>query len=124
MNDTFDYIVIGGGTAGCVLAARLSEDRNVSVALLEAGGTNNRLWIRTPATIMAAINSPALNWGFKTTPQVGLAGRQINIPRGHVLGGSGSLNGMVYHRGFPFDYDDWARTGCSGWSYAEVLPYF
>jgi choline dehydrogenase len=121
---TFDFIVVGGGTAGCALAARLSEDPGVNVCLLEAGGMDSHPFIAIPAAVMAAVGRPQLNWGFETTPQPALNGRRIPVPRGHVLGGSGSINGMVYHRGYPRDYDDWAAAGATGWSYAEVLPYF
>jgi len=121
---TFDFIVVGGGTAGCALAARLSEDPSVTVCLLEAGGMDAHPFVRIPAAVMAAVGRTSLNWGFETTPQAALNGRRIPIPRGHVLGGSGSINGMVYHRGYPRDYDDWAGAGATGWSYAEVLPYF
>lgn len=121
---TFDFIVVGGGTAGCALAARLSEDARVTVCLLEAGGMDSHAFVRIPAAVMAAIGRASLNWGFETTPQAALNGRRIPVPRGHVLGGSGSINGMVYHRGYPRDYDDWARAGATGWSYSEVLPYF
>jgi choline dehydrogenase len=121
---SFDFIVVGGGTAGCALAARLAEDPGVSVCLLEAGGMDSHPFIAIPAAVMAAVGRPQLNWGFETTPQAALNGRRIPVPRGHVLGGSGSINGMVYHRGYPRDYDDWAAAGATGWSYAEVLPYF
>ena len=121
---TFDFIVVGGGTAGCALAARLSEDPSVTVCLLEAGGMDSHPFIAIPAAVLAAVGRPQLNWGFETTPQAALNGRRIPVPRGRVLGGSGSINGMVYHRGYPQDYDDWAAAGATGWSYAEVLPYF
>ncbi len=122
--DVFDYVVVGAGTAGCVLAARLSEDRNVRVALIEAGPLDRNPLIHIPATVAAAISMPGLNWRFMTLPQAHLAGRPIPIPRGHVVGGSGSINGMVYFRGHPSDFDDWAAAGNPGWSYQEVLPYF
>ena len=122
--EVFDYLVVGGGTAGCVLASRLSEDRATRVALIEAGPRDTHPLIHVPATVGAAISRPALNWRFTTVPQEHLAGRQIPIPRGHVLGGSGSINGMVYFRGHPRDFDDWAAAGNPGWSYKEVLPYF
>jgi choline dehydrogenase-like flavoprotein len=121
---TVDFIVVGGGTAGCALAARLSEDPSVTVCLLEAGGMDSHPFVRIPAAVMAAVGRPSLNWGFETTSQPALNGRRIPVPRGHVLGGTGSINGMVYHRGYPRDYDDWARAGAFGWSYAEVLPFF
>jgi len=122
--DTFDYIVVGAGTAGCVLASRLSEDRNARVAVIEAGPRDRHPLIHVPATVAAAIARPALNWRFTTVPQQQLAGRSIPIPRGHVVGGSGSINGMVYFRGHPSDFDEWAAAGNPGWSYPQVLPYF
>jgi choline dehydrogenase-like flavoprotein len=120
----FDYVVVGGGTAGCALAARLSEDPTVTVCLLEAGGMDRHPFVRIPAAVLAAVGRPRLNWGFETTPQAALNNRRIPMPRGRVLGGSGSINGMVYHRGYPRDYEDWAMAGATGWSYSEVLPYF
>lgn len=120
----FDYIVIGAGTAGCVLAARLSENSGNRVCLLEAGGSEHHRYIRIPAAVGAAIMSPRFGWGLSTTPQAALNGRQIPLPRGKVIGGSGSINGMAYYRGPARDYDDWAAMGNPGWSYAELLPYF
>jgi choline dehydrogenase len=122
--ELFDYVVVGAGTAGCVLASRLSEDSSVSVALVEAGPMDWHPFIHVPAMVGAAISLPSLNWRFMTAPQQNLAGRRIPIPRGHVIGGSGSINGMVYFRGHPTDFEDWAAAGNSGWSYREVLPYF
>ena len=122
--DVFDYVIVGAGTAGCVLAARLSEDRNTRVGLVEAGPMDSHPFIHIPATVGAAIATPGINWRFMTVPQEHLAGRSIPIPRGHVVGGSGSINGMVYFRGHPSDFDDWAAAGNPGWSYREVLPYF
>jgi choline dehydrogenase len=124
MDDAFDYVIVGAGTAGCVLAARLSESSDVSVCLIEAGPDDRHPFIHIPAAVGAAIARPALNWRFLTTPQQQLKDRRIPIPRGHVVGGSGSINGMVYFRGQPQDFDDWAAAGNSGWSYREVLPYF
>jgi choline dehydrogenase-like flavoprotein len=124
MADTFDFVVVGAGTAGCVLAARLSEDRGNTVCLLEAGGEDRHLFIQVPASVAAAIGRPSLNWRFMTEPQPALNGRRIPLPRGRVIGGSGSINGMVYFRGQPRDFDDWAAMGNPGWSYREVLPYF
>jgi choline dehydrogenase len=115
---------VGAGTAGCVLASRLSERPEVRVALLEAGPMDRHPFIHIPATVGAAIGTPALNWRFMTAPQAHLNGRKIPIPRGHVVGGSGSINGMVYFRGHPTDFDDWAAAGNPGWSYREVMPYF
>src|SRR5262250_2493373 len=124
MPDTFDYVIVGAGTAGCVLAARLSEDRSSSVCLIEAGGEDRHPFIHIPAAVGAAIARPHLNWRFMTAPQPNLHNRRIPIPRGHVVGGSGSINGMVYFRGQPKDYDEWVEMGNPGWSYREVLPYF
>jgi choline dehydrogenase-like flavoprotein len=124
MADTFDFLVVGAGTAGCVLAARLSEERRNSVCLVEAGGEDRHLFIHVPALVAAAIGRPHLNWRFLSVPQPKLNNRQIPVPRGRVLGGSGSINGMVYFRGHPKDFDDWAAMGNPGWSYREVLPYF
>ena len=122
--DVFDYVVVGAGTAGCVLASRLSEDPHTRVAVIEAGPPDRHPLIHIPAAVAAAISRPRLNWRFVTVPQGHLAGRSIPIPRGHVVGGSGSINGMVYFRGHPTDFDDWATAGNPGWSYGEVLPYF
>ncbi len=124
MSELFDYVVVGAGTAGCVLASRLSEDPKTSVALIEAGPMDRNPLIHIPATVGAAIATPSINWRFSTEPQASLAGRRIPIPRGHVVGGSGSINGMVYFRGHPTDFDDWAAAGNPGWSYREVMPYF
>ena len=122
--DTFDYVIAGAGTAGCVLAARLTEDPQVRVCLIEAGGHDSHPFIRVPALVGAAIGRPDLNWRFMTEPQPQLDNRQIPVPRGRVVGGSGSINGMVYFRGMPQDYDDWSAAGNTGWSWREVLPYF
>lgn len=124
MTEPYDYIVVGGGTAGCVLAARLSEDPNLRVALVEAGPTDSHPYIHIPAAVAAAIFHPKLGWNYWTEPQAALNGRRIPLPRGRVIGGSGSINGMAYNRGHPRDYDDWAAAGNTGWSYREVLPYF
>ena len=122
--NVFDYVVVGAGTAGCVLASRLSEDGASRVALIEAGPMDRHPFIHIPATVGAAIATSELNWRFMTAPQAHLNGRSIPIPRGHVVGGSGSINGMVYFRGHPTDFDDWAAAGNPGWSYREVMPYF
>ena len=124
MADAFDFVVVGAGTAGCVLAARLSEDPRNTVCLLEAGGEDRHPFIHVPATVAAAIARPSLNWRFMTVPQPALDDRRIPLPRGRVIGGSGSINGMVYFRGQPRDFDDWAAMGNPGWSYRDVLPYF
>jgi choline dehydrogenase len=120
----FDYVIVGAGTAGCVLAARLSEDPHTRVCLLEAGGTARHPVIQVPALVGAAITHQGLTWGLRTEPQSALNDRRIPLPRGKVIGGSGSINGMAYHRGHPKDYDDWAAAGNAGWSWQEVLPYF
>jgi choline dehydrogenase-like flavoprotein len=120
-----DYIVVGGGSGGCVLAARLSEDRAVSVALLEAGGNNDGILNRVPTgAALHIVRRNAYNWAFSTVPQPGFAGRPGYQPRGRGLGGSSSINAMVYLRGQREDYDDWARDGATGWSWNDVLPYF
>lgn len=120
----FDYVIVGAGTAGCVLAARLSEDRHTRVCLLEAGGPARHPYIQVPALVGAAIMHRGLTWGLSTEPQAALNNRRIPLPRGRVVGGSGSINGMAYHRGHPKDYDGWAAAGNAGWSWQEVLPYF
>jgi choline dehydrogenase len=120
----FDFIVVGGGTAGCVVAARLSEDPRLRVALIEAGGSNQHYVVTMPAAVAAVMARRQFNWGFSTIPQRALRQRRIPVPRGRLLGGTGSMNGMVYHRGHPRDYEDWARQGLPNWSWAQVLPYF
>ena len=122
--DLFDYIVVGGGSAGCVLAARLSEDAHTQVALIEAGPADKSVLIHCPAGIAVLARNGQLNWAFPTTPQAGLNGRRSYQPRGKVLGGSSSINAMIYLRGQAQDYDDWAAAGNPGWSFDEVLPYF
>ena len=124
MADGYDYVVVGGGTAGCTLAARLTEDTSVTVCLIEAGGSGKSWYVDVPAAILIAQRSAALNWRFQSEPQPQLNGRRIGVPRGKGLGGSALINGMVYFRGHPRDYDDWSQSGATGWSYREVLPYF
>jgi len=123
-DDTFDYVIVGAGSAGCVLAARLSEDPSVSVCLLEAGASDRSPLIRVPLGLAVVVPHPIHNWAFRTTPQRGLGGRRGYQPRGKALGGSSSINAMVYTRGHKSDYDQWAALGNAGWSYADVLPYF
>ncbi len=120
----FDFIIVGAGSAGCVLANRLSADRTKRVLLLEAGGPDDRPLMAMPLAWRDTFMDPVVNWGFLSEPEPYLDGRQIPAPRGKVLGGSSSVNGMMYSRGYPVDYDHWRQLGLSGWSYAEVLPYF
>ncbi|WP_298287588.1 choline dehydrogenase [Novosphingobium sp.] len=123
--DTFDYVVIGAGSAGAVLAARLSEDPNVRVLLLEAGGANASVLVRMPAGVGTLIKQKSKhNWGFWSEPEPHMDGRRMWHPRGKGLGGSSAINGMVYIRGHARDYDQWRQLGLEGWSYADVLPYF
>jgi choline dehydrogenase-like flavoprotein len=123
-DDVFDYVIVGGGSAGCVLAGRLSEDADVRVCLIEAGPPDRHPLIHIPLGVTWLIKHPRLNWCDWSTPQQHVAGRSVFLPRGRVLGGSSSINGSIYIRGHRADYDDWARWGNPGWSYAEVLPYF
>src|SRR5262249_6253957 len=118
-----DYVVIGAGSAGCVGAARLSED-GARVVLLEAGPPDRDPWIHIPAGVLRVLNNTRINWNFLSEGEPGTDGRQLQWPRGKVLGGTSSINGMLYVRGNPMDYDNWAQMGCRGWSYDEVLPFF
>ncbi|MEX3985092.1 GMC family oxidoreductase [Paraburkholderia sp. EG287A] len=124
MDHEVDYLIVGAGSAGCVLAHRLSADARNAVLLLEAGGEDNNPWIHVPVGYFKTMHDPALDWCYRTEPDEGVAGRQIDWPRGKVLGGSSSLNGLLYVRGQREDYDRWAALGNRGWSYADVLPYF
>ena len=124
MQNEFDYIVIGGGSAGCVLAGRLTEDPNISVCLIEAGGDGNNWTVNVPAATVISLPTKINNWAFETVPQAGLNGRKGYQPRGKGLGGSSNINAMIYIRGNQADYDHWASLGNTGWSYQEVLPYF
>ncbi|TPG75719.1 GMC family oxidoreductase [Pseudomonas arsenicoxydans] len=123
-NAEFDYIVVGAGAAGCVVASRLSEDPSISVCLLEAGGPDTHPLVHMPAGVAAMVPTSINNWQYQTVPQPGLNGRIGYQPRGKTLGGSSSINAMAYHRGHPRDFDRWAALGNPGWSYEEVLPFF
>ncbi|MDE0113458.1 MAG: GMC family oxidoreductase N-terminal domain-containing protein, partial [Albidovulum sp.] len=120
----FDYIVIGSGSAGAIIAARLAENPETRVLLLEAGPKDSSLLFRIPAAMRFAYDAPRYNWNYETQPEQYMNDRRIRQPRGRVLGGSSSINGQLYLRGHPLDYEGWAEAGASGWSYAEVLPYF
>jgi choline dehydrogenase-like flavoprotein len=120
----FDYIVVGAGSAGCVLANRLSADASKRVLLLEAGGRDNWIWFHIPVGYLFAIGNPRSDWMFKTEPEPGLNGRSLNYPRGKVIGGSSAINAMVYMRGQAGDYDHWRQLGLPGWSWEDVLPFF
>lgn len=120
----FDYVIVGAGSSGCVLANRLSEDKDVSVVLLEAGGRPTGFFKDMPIAFPRYVVRRDLNWNFESEPEPYAVNRRIPIPRGKVLGGSTAINGMVYARGHRLDYDDWAQKGLAGWSYADVLPYF
>jgi choline dehydrogenase-like flavoprotein len=122
--ETFDFVVVGGGSGGCAVAGRLSEDPQTSVALLEAGGRNDNWVVTTPGALVLMVAGKVNNWALETVPQAGLQGRIGYQPRGKGLGGSSAINAMVYIRGHRADYDHWAALGNSGWSYADVLPYF
>jgi choline dehydrogenase len=119
-----DIVIVGAGTAGCVLANRLSADGRTRVVLLEAGGPDSHPYVRMPMGFLKALGKPALTWGYESEAEPQLNGRTIPIPRGRLLGGSSSINGMFHIRGHRRDFDDWAAAGCDGWSYDEVLPYF
>jgi len=122
----FDYVIVGGGSAGCTLASRLSEDPAVTVCLLEAGGQGNGILVRAPAGVVVMLpGRPRINnWAYETVPQAGLNGRRGFQPRGKALGGSSAINAMLYIRGHAGDYDEWAKLGCDGWSWKDVLPHF
>ncbi|MCE2679585.1 MAG: GMC family oxidoreductase N-terminal domain-containing protein [Burkholderiales bacterium] len=123
--DTFDYVIVGGGTAGCLLANRLSEDPRNEVALIEAGGKDNYLWVKIPVGYLYCIGNPRTDWLFRTRSEQSLNGRSLLYPRGRILGGSSSINGMIYMRGQAADYDRWVEaTGDNAWAWDYVLPYF
>ena len=120
----YDYIIVGAGSAGCLLANRLSADPDKRVLLLEAGGNDNWIWFHIPVGYLFAIGNPRSDWLFKTEPEEGLNGRSLNYPRGKAIGGSSSINAMIYMRGQAADYDHWRQLGLTGWGYDDVLPYF
>ena len=121
---TFDYVIVGAGAAGCVLANRLSEDPDTRVMLLEAGGSDRYHWVHIPVGYLYCIDNPRTDWRFRTAPEPGLNGRSLLYPRGRLLGGCSSINGMLYLRGQAADYDGWRQMGNSGWGWDDVLPYF
>jgi len=124
MEMVFDYVIVGGGSAGCVLANRLSECGQFQVCLIEAGGKDNSIFIKMPCAVGVPLVTPKFTWAFESEPEVHLNGRRIFSPRGRVIGGCSSINGMVYMRGHPLDFDEWEKSGAEGWGYSNVLPYF
>ncbi len=122
--ESFDYIVTGAGSAGCVVAARLSKSGKYRVLLLEAGGKDTNFWIHVPMGFSQVYANPRVNWMYKSEPEAQLGNRTLYQPRGKVLGGTSSINGMVYMRGNAGDYDEWRQRGCTGWDWDSVLPYF
>ena len=123
-NNTYDFIVTGAGSAGCAVAGRLSESGKYRVLLLEAGTKDTNPWIHIPLGYTKTYTDPRVNWMFDSEPEKELNGRTLYQPRGKVLGGTSSINGMVYMRGTPTDYDGWRQKGCEGWGYDDVLPFF
>ena len=122
--DSFDYVIVGAGSAGCVLANRLSEDGKFTVAVLEAGGDDSSVFIQMPTALSIPMGMDKYNWGYHTEPEPHLDGRRMDLPRGKVIGGGSSINGMVYIRGNAMDYEGWEALGAKGWGYRNVLPYF
>ena len=122
--ETFDYVIVGAGSAGCVLANRLTEDGKSTVLVLEYGGADGSVYIQMPSALSIPMNMDRYNWGYETEPEPHLGGRRLHTPRGKVLGGSSSINGMVYIRGNPLDFERWEEEGARGWAFRDVLPYF
>ena len=120
----YDTIIVGAGSAGCLLANRLSADARRRVLVLEAGGRDDWIWYHIPVGYLFSIGNPRADWMFKTEPEEGLGGRSLPYPRGKVIGGSSSINAMAYYHGHRSDYDRWASFGLPDWSYSNVLPYF
>ena len=124
MAEAFDYVIVGAGSAGCILANRLTENGKYTVCLLEAGPRDWNPFIHIPAGFIKTLNNPSVNWLYETEPSYWTADRNIDVPRGKTLGGSSSINGHIYNRGQRMDFDGWAQRGNQGWGYADVLPYF
>ena len=124
LENSADYLIVGSGSAGSVLASRLSEDGKSTVLVLEFGGTDMGPFIQMPAALSYPMNMSRYDWGYETLPEPGLGGRQLVCPRGKVIGGSSSINGMVYVRGNAGDFDHWESSGATGWGYRHVLPYY
>ena len=116
----FDYVIVGAGSAGCILAARLTEDPSVTVALLEAGGSDKSIFIQMPTALSIPMNMPKYNWGFESEPEPGLNGRKLDCPRGKVIGGSSSINGLAFVRGHACDIDEWETQGAVGWNLSLI----